>query len=355
MKKKSLDSSNEIDLIELIEIFWNEKIKIVTIIIVTCLIFFSYNQLQPKPEPNQYQISLTINESDNSEYIKLLPVLDYLNSELSKTLDISGSAYQYLNENISFNINSKSLIYNFLKKLSNFKQLVSVLEKNKTVLEKLTKYSEEEKLSELYNYARLLKIEKPNSPFLTNSYLVSFTWEDPDEGREILIHTINLVISELQKSIYNEIDQRLDQIKKKKLFEDLRKIEFLSEQSVIAEELSIKDSYVDIDNNLSFNINVFDNSYYLKGKKVIDKEIEIIKNRNYTEVKTIRKKINELKKSKINWIDFNPNLLDVEILQSSSANVIKLHSSILIGLFIGLIYTYISSRLRLAKKVVKDK
>ena len=353
MKKKSLDSNNEIDLIELIEIFWNEKIKIVTIIIITCLIFFSFNQLQPKPEPNRYQISLTINESDNSKYIQLLPILDYLNSELSKTLDISGSAYQYLNENISFNISNQSLIENFLKVLANFNQLVFVLEKNKTVSEKLTKYSEEEKIRVLYKYAKLFKIEKPNSPFLTNSYLVSFTWEDPDEGKEILVHTINLVMSELQKSIYNEIDQRLEQIEKKKLFDDLRKIEFLLEQSLIAAELSIKDSYVDSDNNLSFNINVFDNTYYLKGKRVIDKEIEIIKNRNYTDLKTIKKKMDELKKSNINWIEFNSNLHDVKILQSSSTYVIKLYTSILTGLFIGLIYAYISNRLRLAKKVAK--
>ena len=63
---------------------------------------------------------------------------------MSKTLNISGlgSAYQYFT--------SKNLIQDFLRRLSGFDKFIFVLEKNKTVSEKLTKYSEEEKIRELY-------------------------------------------------------------------------------------------------------------------------------------------------------------------------------------------------------------
>ena len=62
MKKKPFDSNNEIDLIELIEIFWNEKIKIVLITIILVVITYGYNQLPPKSKPQEqlYKNLLTI-------------------------------------------------------------------------------------------------------------------------------------------------------------------------------------------------------------------------------------------------------------------------------------------------------
>ena len=129
-------------------------------------------------------------------------------------------------------------------------------------------------------------------------------------------------------------------------------IEFLSEQSSIAEALSLKDNYIQsTDDNLSFNISIGDSFYYLKGKKVIDKEIDIIKNRKYTELTYIKNQINLLEEMDINWVDYNSNLLDIKNLTPrSSVNILPL--SFVLGSIIGLIFALISNRARL-KKIVK--
>ena len=80
MKKKSIINNNEIDLIELIEIFWNEKIKIISIIIITFVISFGYDHLTPAKE-NLYKISATIKASNKINFIKFVPIYNYLSSE----------------------------------------------------------------------------------------------------------------------------------------------------------------------------------------------------------------------------------------------------------------------------------
>ena len=69
----------------------------------------------------------------------------------------------------------------------------------------------------------------------------------------------------MERSIYDELLVGLDQIKVKKLLTDSRMIEFLSEQSSIAEALSLEGNYIQTNNDqLSFNVNMRDDFYYLR-------------------------------------------------------------------------------------------
>jgi hypothetical protein len=52
--------------------------------------------------------------------------------------------------------------------------------------------------------------------------------------------------------------------------------------------------------SVSLNINTADIAYYLRGYKAIDKEIELIENRDYQNLKFIEQEINDLKIQKLN-------------------------------------------------------
>ena len=66
MKKNSLLYDDEIDLIALFKIIWNGKIKILLITIISFLVGLGYNSQIPR----NYLNSLTINPSENTEFIK---------------------------------------------------------------------------------------------------------------------------------------------------------------------------------------------------------------------------------------------------------------------------------------------
>mgnify|MGYP005992033417 FL=1 len=333
MKKKSIISKNEIDLIELIEIFWNEKIKIISIIIITFVISFGYDRLTPTKE-NSYKISATIKASNKINFIEFVPIYNYLSSEYF-TLKVhepgSDKKFNTQNSNINFNnISNIGLLETFANEVLDYEELVLTLENNKTITKNLSELTKAQKKQKLYEYSKFLEVKQIEQKGVLDHFLVSFTSNNINTGKEILDQTIKLTIANLERSIYDELQVGLDQIKVKKLFNDSRMIEFLSEQSSIAEALSLEGNYIQTNNDqLSFNVNMRDDFYYLKGKKVIDKEIDIIKNRTYAEISSIKKKIDLLKESDIKWVDYNSNLLDVKDLTYTPVNISSL--SIMFG------------------------
>ncbi|MDC0951266.1 hypothetical protein OAR81_00820 [Candidatus Pelagibacter sp.] len=352
MKKKPFDSNNEIDLIELIEIFWNEKIKIVLITIILVVITYGYNQLPPKSKPQEqlYKNLLTINPANTSEFIKFAPLYHQLNFSSVQQTD-------------NLKIINQQILQEFLIELLDFEELVYVLGNNKSVLEEVSNLTDEEKTIKLFNYAKLLTVATPDEQLSGNpkKYLISFVWKDPNETKEILDQTIKLVIINLKKNIFNGLEDMLEIKEANMKNEDLIRIQFLREQSLIAKELGLEDNQVDnfssssSQYNLSLNINNNNIAYYLRGYKAIDKEINIIKDRNYTGLLSLKNKLKDLKKSDVEWIKYNVNLLDSKLLPkniSKNLETIPLYLSILFGLIIGLFYAYIYKVIQ-SRKITK--
>ena len=371
MKKNSPYNNNEIDLIELIKIIWDGKIKILSITLILFAIFYSYNLLQPKQKPivDLYKNSITVKRSNNSEFFNFYPIYNYLKPEtFKKYSDQSNISSQSTEE--FFTINNKRILDNFLIEILDYEELIFVLKNNKTVAEKIAKLTEEEQLNELYNYAKLFTISKPTQPISNqlDGFDINFIWPDvvesaamAEECKKILDQTIKLTIINLQESIFKGLENMLEIKKNHILAEDTRRIDFLLEQSLIAKELNFDKSQVDISEltgeyNLALNINTNQNSYYLRGYKVIDKEIDIIKNRKYSELSNIKNVIDVLRKSNIQWINYNIFMLKSVLVESRSkeSTTIPLHFSIVFGLIIGLIYVYISHVTR-SSKVTRNK
>lgn len=335
MKIKSTlkNQNNEIDLIQFSKIIWKEKIKVFLITIIIFSIFTFYN----------YKL-------ENSKTQKL-----YLNSmsiKLSDDLDRSGLRYLYIlvNDHSKFNDTQvDGAIYNFdpdikdflskklLAEITDYNEFYSVLFKSNIIENDFSKISDQELLGLKMNYAKLIKIEKllndlePNS----NEYLISLQWHDPKQAQDLLNKTIELVLVNLNKSIYESLYSSLNTYKLLRSTRDKRRLEFLKEQNFIAKDLGIKD--------YSANFFINNDAYYLSGYKAIEKEIEIIENRTYQEDLDIKKKLTTFKNSQNKLITYNKYFFDSELLTKPSYKL-SMPFSLLLGLIVGIFYVFIFNR-----------
>jgi LPS O-antigen subunit length determinant protein (WzzB/FepE family) len=333
MKKNThIYHENEIDLINLFNIIWDDKIKILVFTIISFLIGFGYSY----QVPNNYLISLVIKKSDNYQFNKF----NYIEKVLKK------NQKNQKNQTNQTNQTNQRILNRFFSELIDYEELSINLENIKTVRENITKLPIEKKRKKLFQYAKSLEIvEKVKND--KTSYTLNFKWHNTDEAKKILESTINLTLKNLEKAIYEEFEQILEFEKKIHKNKDLIRLEYLSEQSSIARELNILDNQIDNVNltqsNVSLNINTADIAYYLRGFRAIDKEIELIKNRDYQNFEFIKQEIANLKKKDIKWIDYNIYSLEIKSLKNTKKIIIM---SILLGLIVGLIFVLISNAIQ---------
>ena len=176
------------------------------------------------------------------------------------------------------------------------------------------------------------------------NYVINFTWHEPEEALKILHDTLNLTSNNVKKHIVNELKQELEYKKKSLISRDIEKLDFLKEQSIIAKELNIKENQID---NISLSqtsarlsINTTDIAYYLRGYRAIDKEIELIQNREYKSLKSIEQEINDFNDLEVNFVDYNVYLLKTKSLKETK---LILMISVLVGLIIGICFVLISN------------
>ena len=161
---------------------------------------------------------------------------------------------------------------------------------------------------------------------------------------KILKDTLNLTSNNLKIAINNEFEEILKFEKQLILNSDQIRLDYLKEQSAIAKELNILDNQIDNVNlsqsNVSLSINTADIAYYLRGYKAIDKEIELIETRTYTNLKFIEQEINNIKNMEFNYVDYNIYLMETKSLKDTK---LTLMISILLGLIIGVFFVLISN------------
>ena len=316
MKKKSpLYNDDEIDLIALFKIIWKGKIKILLITIISFLIGFGYST----QIPINYVSSLPIKKSHNSEYNKFVSLANSIKSNRGYQINQTNQ----LNEEI---------LNRFIGELKDYEEFLFILKNNIKVRENFENLPIEDQQKKLFSYVNLLNIIEPkiNEIGINNIHLkLNFTWKDPDEAKDILRDTLNLTLNNLEKSIYEELEQSLKLKKEVTFNKDRERINYLQEQSSIARELNIKD-------NEMFK----SGPYYVRGYQAIDKEIDLIKNRDYKNFKFFEQEINSFKKEKIQWINYNIYLIETKSLKNTTPILIK---SVLLGFILSILYVFFSN------------
>ena len=325
MKKNSPLYDDEIDLIALFKIIWDGKIKILLITIISFFVGFVYNSQIPV----NYTNSLTIKPSKPIEFLKL----DHIN--------------KVLNSNQS-NQSNQLYLDRFINELDDYEEFLLSIQNTKKIQEHFSKIYIEDQEKELFKYAKLFEIVYPKKN--EQNYIINFTWHNSEEAQKILQETLNLTSKNLKERIDLELEQLLEFEKKLLLNKDTIRLDYLREQSAIAKELNITDNQIDNVNlsqsSVSLSINTADIAYYLRGYKAIDKEIELIENRDYQNLKLIEQEVNSFKAQNIKLADYNVYLMDVKLLKDTKLILVI---SILLGLIVGILYVLMSNAFQ-AKK-----
>ena len=329
-KNPQLLYDDEIDLTVLFKIIWNEKIKIIFITIILFLIGLGYSYQLPE----NYLTSLTINKTNNHEFSALKNVQKLIRSNQIKKSN-------KLNESNSIQLN-QIFLDGFINELKDYEEFIFVLKDTKKIKKNFSMIKIEDREKELFKYSKFLEIVKQKKN--EGTYILNFEWYDLDEVKKIFQETLKLTLENFEAKIYDELRNSIEFEKKVVLNTDLARLDYLREQSSIAKELNIVDNQIDNVNlsqpNVLLNINTADIAYYLRGYKAIDKEIELIRKRDYKIFRYIEKEIDSLSKEKINWINYNIYLAEVKSLKNTKLILIM---SILSGLIIGVFYVLISN------------
>ena len=338
--KKTLPNINddELDLILVIKTIWDNKIKIILITMVSILIGYGYSY----KIPNNYLNSLTINQTNSLELLEFKTFVEFLNaSNSSKQSEI-------------YEFSPTEVLNLFFDEINDYEEFLISIKNTKTFRETTLKLSNEDKEKKLLSYVNLFEIVKPTNKKKGN-LVINFIWHDPEEANEILRNTLNLGIKNLELSIFENLDENLKMKRKIEVSKDKKRLDYLIEQSSIAKELDISNNQIDNFNlnqsSVSLSINTADIAYYLRGYKAIDKEIELIENRVYSNLKFPLEKIFLEKKEKVKWVNYNILLINVENLKNT-----KLISAIstLLGLAAALFYVFISNALKLKRSSKKS-
>lgn len=337
MKKNIYRPDDEIDLIALSKTIWHGKIKILIITIISFLVGIGYSyQL-----PNEYINSLNINKIDEHKLKKFYTIQTLINSKDTKKEPKQSDLKNQLDQPKQAN---ESILKQFIYELKDYEEFLLSIKNTKKIKEQISKLKIADQKIELFKYARLLEIVEPEK--LGDNYIINFKWHEPEEAKKVLQDTLNLAHNNLKASIHYELDLNMSYVKKLTLRRDRERLDFLKEQSSIARELKIKTNQINNSNlnqsNLSLNINVANIAYYLRGYQAIEKEIELIENRDYQNLNTLEQELNEFKVKDLDvkFIDYNVYLMNSKALKNANKIFVIF---ILLGLIIGVLYVLISN------------
>ena len=349
MRKNNSLYANEIRLADILKTIIDKKIIIVLIMFISILIGIGSNLLKK----DTFEILLNIKPSKDTEFTNFLPIYsltydDFSLNSLQKQKIGRGERSKFLTSRNEISI---VMLDKFLDELLDYDEYISVLSANANIAESMKGLSFEKERQLLYNYTKLLTLRKKANEG-KYIYTLNFIWHDHEEGVLILYDLLELVKINLEKRIFSNLDT-LQQIKRRNNYdEDLVRIEYLKEQSLIAKELDIEDNQVDSVNlsqsSVSLNINTNNVAYYLRGFKAIDKEIKIIENRKHVDVMNLEKDIIALKKTDIKWAYYNTNYISIKKLTTNFTLIMMIG----IGLVTSILYIYIIIVFK-SKKLIK--
>lgn len=327
MKKYIPLDDNEIDLSILLKIIWDGKIKILLITIILFILGFAYNYLKP----TNYLISLTLSNSNYTEFTKI--------NNIKKMIQLNET------DGNESNVSNQLYLVEFIDEIMDYEEFLYILKNIKKIQKNLSGLNIEDQEKKLYEYAKSLEIVEIKNNV---NYIINFKWHDPDEAKKILQDTLYLVSENLKKLTDLKLSKYLEFKKKLLLNNDRVRLNYLKEQSAIAKELQIVDNQIDNVNlttqsSVSLSINTADIAYYLRGYKAIDKEIELIQNRDYRNLEIVKQEIDSFKKDNVKWANYNFYLMDVK---STKNTKLILVISILLGLIVGVFYVLLLNKIQ---------
>ena len=409
--KKISEDNEDIDLLELAITIWKNKLKIfiIMLLFIISATIASYKQINQKPYYTATTEIRQISTFDEFRYETFNFYLDRIKTEKSKVLLDTENNNQHNNNTIklptvvfSKKITSSYLLNLFVDKLDEgriFRDAIkkfNLIDKNNYTDNQLY----ENNVTKLASSIKLLPPSKDAKGYNLNKWQIQFHTENK-EGWQNIIRYIEKPINEeirlylkevLEEFVSNEKklkNHRIDDLDLKILSaievydrKTLSRVAFLKEQAQIARKLGIKKNSLiesptfDTDVGIITNIRI-ESPYYTRGYDMIEKEIELIQNREdktlfIEELQNLEKAKEDLIKNKDierfqNLINdtpiFNPsefNAANISHLTTSfqtkkKESIIKpIFLAGLIGLILGIFYVLIESSIKLRLKNISS-
>ena len=357
MKKSKFKNNDDLDFFEILTIILNKKLKIFFITFLISFISISYYLLDINKKINSnnvqlFEFSLKVSPGNNPLFFQFISTINAISEKKnSQSILIQPKGL----------LSIESVFERFIRDLMDYDEIVTILSDNQNLNKNIAGLNEKEKMRVLYKYAELLKIKKNSSNIESehSTYLINFKWHDKDQGVEILNNTLELVIKNLEKSIYRELDDYLEIVKFLSTNQELNKINFLLSQRQIAKELNIQK------NELSSSaMNIYNNSmdyslipYYLIGYEAIDKEIDALKNlknRQVDYIENLYKKV--IIQNQNQWVDYNMLTISIDNLKNNSIKQKNISTTIitiiLFSLIVSIFYVLISNEIENRKSFI---
>ena len=362
----NIKNKSEIDLLNLIKIFWHGKLTLISITLILTLIAAIYGYKQP----TLYSFSTKINKSQTAIF----------------------NNYKITNDILSLNsfplsINPKTIFEKFIYRANNYKEIISVLKNNPFVKLKLVNLDDASKQKMLLSYARAFKISVINS----KTTIASFEWHDINEGLLLFEQVMQKSLENIKIDITKEIEQAsiiidlikdnriknlnksIDNILELEKIKIAREILILEELYSMAKELGIEKNIFSENNGSSFTV-IKD---YHRGYRAIRKEIDILKERtdsnkirssfeyvnlseniyrikNDTSSTSLSESIKALEEDKVNdWVNYNPLSISIERLSTEPKRFLIF--GLILGLVLGALYIIIRDIILNLKIIMKIK
>ena len=394
--------SDEINLVELIQIIWKGKWRIIAVTVIMVILVFGYETSQTKNFEATTAVE-PINISEESRYISLYELYNQMNSESTENYNENEISNMNMKDRQSFSLQtfqiSRNGLHSFfieiLKEKSLFEEAI-----RKNNLLNVSKYSSEEKYNEaVTKLASKIKIVTTVLPSETEfgpeiSFTeIKFLYHNAQAWTNVLRYVSENANKVVKKKLHDHFDRLLlvKKIKRdnrledyeqkiKNLIDDYDRVTFdeilyLKEQSEIARKLGIAKNTIEVltfgsQNALLSNVNT-DSPFYLRGYEAIEKEISLITSRINKKafiegLYETEKEIRSIKQDKFlermaSDIELTP-LADNQNFTASSIKFLttqykhenkikKLLFAMLIGLIIGLFIVLIAHSLESSKTV----
>jgi LPS O-antigen subunit length determinant protein (WzzB/FepE family) len=385
---------DEIDLLDLLEVLWDGKWKIIATTFVAALIGVVFSVVKP----NSFQVSTPVQTAKFSVFLPYISLNNLLKEKgFNFDNEINASGYKFDDETI---------FATFVVEFNDYEEMVDVLSEVEFVKQSTKDLNDKDKQRALIGFAKKFKIIPPSKN--ENKWFLKFEWHDDYEGRRLFDDAIQKVLFNIQKISENNVEElaklieiqnlvqletlqnELSLIKLNQKTEQRKRIHYLTEQSAIATELGIDINKLDAvslnqssQKAIKLNINaseglytgdiLYDPSYYMRGYKAINKEIALLNSRSDEEVLLMADSYvelsgkitsikNDLSSSQLknaakliqsdnsgNWIEFDLELADAKSQKKSKLYVAL---SIVVGGIIGIALVLIRNANRKRKEKI---
>ena len=308
MKSKKI-TNDDVDLIDLILIIFKHKWKIVNVTIIVAvlysiiLFFYNKNTITSNEVLLEIQTISSISENKYKVFNKYIDNIPAAKNKRLESLEILSS----------FEIYKNSLLSLFIEELTELDTVENVIKKYDLIskdknLKKIASTFQIIEIKKIEDDKLYLKISFQGNKKNVKSFL-SYIEEYVNENIRLnLINNFNAIIAtqrKLNKFKIEDLEMQANKLLNINQNEIERKLIYLEEQAEIARSLGIV-------KNINPDFSQYARSlYYMRGYEVLEKEIEIIKNRNNSSKLILTKKLQKLNYEK-QMLEKSPVLQRIE-------------------------------------------